>query len=268
MNKIWKIVVSIILSFAMMLAFASCKDVEVNDNEVNDNEQDYIDTQFEEPTEYFAEIIITINPKVKLFVDDDLNVLAVNYMNSDAENAYGDLNLTNIDYQSAIDSIVEKAYEKGYLSNGSTISYEVISDDENTKQYIAYSAQEISKTIVEEKNIDVDVELTDIVLSDEISAEFVQESDKISFECDCNNILTCILSDATQKYVDDNIVPTAEEIDFEKVSRVCGVDAGLGCGAYSCSFTIAQKCKISDLVVTTEKYIGSYDGSSWTITVK
>lgn len=68
---------------------------------------------------------ITINPELNLFADKDGTVLAVEYVNDDAKDAFSDIELTGMDVTDAVKQVVSTSVEKGYLKDGKQITVEM-----------------------------------------------------------------------------------------------------------------------------------------------
>ncbi len=67
-------------------------------------------------------INITINPEINIITDDDGNVVEIEYLNDDAKDAYGSLDLIDMPVGEATELIVEAATEHGYLENGKPVT--------------------------------------------------------------------------------------------------------------------------------------------------
>ncbi len=68
---------------------------------------------------------ITINPELNLFADKGGTVLAVEYVNDDAKDAFSDIELTGMDVTDAVKQVVSTSVEKGYLKDGKQITVEM-----------------------------------------------------------------------------------------------------------------------------------------------
>lgn len=63
------------------------------------------------PEEYAAALIITINPKIKLYVDSDNVVIGVEYMNEDAKVVAAEIELVNHPLEESVEKLVVAATE-------------------------------------------------------------------------------------------------------------------------------------------------------------
>lgn len=112
-------------------------------------------------------ITITINPMVELIIGNDDSVLLVNCLNTDSENAYGNL-VEELVGQSAVDAskkIVETAVDKGYLKEGAacTISCESVwIASENIIPQLGAVEESVADLLVEKGRQDAEVKLKEI----------------------------------------------------------------------------------------------------------
>lgn len=76
--------------------------------------------------DYVMVVQLTINPKMNLYLDVDGGVVDVEYLNEDAQNAFSDIDVTGISLKDAVSMIVDVSADKGYLSEGKTISVDIM----------------------------------------------------------------------------------------------------------------------------------------------
>ena len=76
--------------------------------------------------EYVTKLHITINPDMALYLDEADSVVLVEYLNEDAEKAYAGTDMSGITINEAMDVIVDTAVAGGYLTEGKTISVDVV----------------------------------------------------------------------------------------------------------------------------------------------
>lgn len=80
----------------------------------------------EEPAGDVAAVVrITINPDLELLLDKEAIILAVNYLNQDAEDAFSELELQGTELKDAVSLVVDAAIEKEYLKAGKEIAVEI-----------------------------------------------------------------------------------------------------------------------------------------------
>lgn len=97
----------------------------------------------EQIPDYAAKVQVTINPDMELYVDENYMVVHVEYLNEDAKTAYSDLKLTDEALDATLNKIVTGAVEKGYLTEGKTISVDVTECTESV------SAQDLTTQVEE-----------------------------------------------------------------------------------------------------------------------
>lgn len=69
----------------------------------------------------YTSLLVTINPKVCLYLNQDNTVVAVEYLNRDAKDAYGSEKLVGLDAKEAVKSIVDTAVTKEYLTESNNM---------------------------------------------------------------------------------------------------------------------------------------------------
>lgn len=107
---------------------------------------------FTPPKEYAVALTVTINPEIKLYLDNENKILATEFLNEDAKTAYSDLNLNGLTLDSGISKIVATAIDKKYLKSGADVTVEVtkINDETVTAEKLLDSSKEaVSKTLKE-----------------------------------------------------------------------------------------------------------------------
>lgn len=76
--------------------------------------------------DYVMVVQLTINPKMNLYLDAGGSVVDVEYLNEDALNAFSDLAVVGMNFEDAVSMIVDVSADKGYLTEGKTISVDFI----------------------------------------------------------------------------------------------------------------------------------------------
>ena len=94
---------------------------------------------------YAAVVRITINPDLELFLDKEAKILAVNYLNQDAEDAFSELELQGTELKDAVSLVVDAAIEKEYLKVGKEIAVEISAGEEKVPE--AALTEEITDVI-------------------------------------------------------------------------------------------------------------------------
>lgn len=82
-------------------------------------------TEGEPAGDVAAVVRITINPDLELLLDKEAKILAVNYLNQDAEDAFSELELQGTELKDAVSLVVDAAIEKEYLEAGKEIAVEI-----------------------------------------------------------------------------------------------------------------------------------------------
>ncbi len=80
---------------------------------------------FTAPAEYAAAVVVTINPEARLYLDEDNNILAVEYLNADAKDAYEELALVGTSYTECLEKMVQSAIDKEYLKENKDVTVTV-----------------------------------------------------------------------------------------------------------------------------------------------
>ena len=79
----------------------------------------------QETENYSAAVIISINPRIKLYINSDNVVVGVEFLNKDAEEAFQGVELADLTVEQSISKIVEVTVEKKFLTDGKDISIEI-----------------------------------------------------------------------------------------------------------------------------------------------
>lgn len=103
-------------------------------------------------------LILTINPEIKLYFDDSNKVVAYDFLNDDADAAWGELSIVDADVKDAVLTLITTAEEKGYLSEkNSDIS---ITLDE-TNEELSNELNTIITTYIDESELSLEASLTE-----------------------------------------------------------------------------------------------------------
>ncbi len=75
---------------------------------------------------------LDVNPGLRIYVADDNTVFLLEATNEDGEDIVASLSIEGLDYEVAVDAIIEKIFEKGYLedTNSVLVSYEKMSKED------------------------------------------------------------------------------------------------------------------------------------------
>lgn len=121
---------AILLLACLLLFLPGCGKAESetkpkDETETSESKQDDL-----KDLEYAAILRVKINPEMNLFLDAENQVLAVEYLNDDAKEAFSKLSMKGITLEEAMKQIIATSVEKGYLTDGKTISVDVVESDE------------------------------------------------------------------------------------------------------------------------------------------
>lgn len=175
MKKVLSILLALVLCFSLAVCFTGCKkeDVASTPSEVEV-------VKFEAPTDYASVVQVKINPTVNLYLDKDGNIIAVEYVNKDAKDTYEAIenNLIGASFEVAMDLVVEKAEEKGFLADNKEISIDVIENklEEVKETEILRTAQKTVKQVLDEKKIEITINI--YIGGKDAAAEVKAEDDK------------------------------------------------------------------------------------------
>ena len=138
------------------------------------------------PENYAYSVLVTINPEVKLYMDSDSEILAVEYLNDDAQSAYADNQFIGLTLNDGIALIVETAIDKDYLKSGHDVTIEMdeVKDSTVQQQEILGSAESATLQVLEEKTFTANVvaKTADghLVSPSQTSADSIDETTKPS----------------------------------------------------------------------------------------
>lgn len=127
--------------------------------------------------EYATKLHITINPDMALYLDEADSVVLVEYLNEDAEKAYAGTDMTGININEAMDVIVDTAVAGGYLTEGKTISVDVVEcAEEKAVEELTAQLQTSLQEAAAKKELAITLELkVDGELKTEIQTETAKE---------------------------------------------------------------------------------------------
>jgi len=113
----------------------------------------------EEVLDYAAVFIVSINPKVKIYVDAEGIVLKMEKMNADAAVLLDELEWANKKLEDCFNALLVKAHEKGFLKNNAKVSISVAEVKKDIN--VSDMTQEMEKVTEETcKDININIKLT------------------------------------------------------------------------------------------------------------
>lgn len=103
----------------------SSSEVETSQVDDKETESSVSMEQTEIPDKYAAVVYVTINPELALYLDEDSKVIAAEYLNDDAAEAFSEISLDNLSVEEAMKVVIETAVDKGFLTEGKTVQIDV-----------------------------------------------------------------------------------------------------------------------------------------------
>lgn len=131
---------SVVESFASSETVSDATESSQTDIDATKSSQEDIGATETQP-EYATKLHITINPDMALYLDEADSVVFVEYLNEDAEKAYAGTDMTGVTLNEAIDVIVDIAVTEGYLTEGKTISVDVVECAEEKEEELTTQLQ-------------------------------------------------------------------------------------------------------------------------------
>jgi len=122
-----------------------------------------VDTDFEKPLEYASVLLVTINPQIRLYLDADGKVLAVEAVNEDALAIKDSITFENESVETVVKNIVTAANEKGFITSEATINIELTEskDDSVDKADLLEKAETTVKQTAADLKIEIVVKTED-----------------------------------------------------------------------------------------------------------
>lgn len=129
-----KIAGSFLLILSLLLALAGCDVTDAVPTESTPESSGTEDQQeqFVKPENYAMVVTVTINPQMRLYLNNEGKVLAVEAINQDAAALCENLSLVDESYESVVETIVTKAEEQGYVQKDAVIHVEVTETKEES----------------------------------------------------------------------------------------------------------------------------------------
>lgn len=109
------------------------------------------------PEQYAMTVVITINPQVRLFLDESQNIVGVEYMNEDAKDAFGNLELVGTSMEEGIGQVIEAAIDQQYLTEGKEVDLDVeeVRDESSYSDELCAELEQIVTQTVEPHEMEV-----------------------------------------------------------------------------------------------------------------
>lgn len=98
------------------------------------------------PKNYASVLLVSINPRFKLYLDENNNVLAVEPVNEDAKSFSNNIDFESKSIETVIGNIVEQANKSGFIKENVTVNFEI------TEQKNGISNSDILSKVVSAAN--------------------------------------------------------------------------------------------------------------------
>ena len=137
-------------------------DIAVTATEQTAAAEEQAETVDPETLDYAYRLHITINPEFRLYLDEQSKVVAVTYLNQDAEELFSETFLTGMDLEKAMPVIIQQAVAKEYLADGKNITIDL---EKSTESGQADTVEQVIAAAVtaelKEQGVDAVLELQD-----------------------------------------------------------------------------------------------------------
>ena len=115
------IALMLVLVFVLMISACASKDT-VSDI---DTSAPASSEKFAKPENYATVLLVSINPKFKLYLDETNKVLAVEPVNKDAKSFSKSIDFENKTVETVVENIVEMANKKGFIKEKTVVNFEI-----------------------------------------------------------------------------------------------------------------------------------------------
>ena len=139
---------ALFLTLLLALSLAACDNVDTEERPLAipaEGEQ----AEFVPPVGYDSVILVTINPQIRMYLDAQGNVLAVEAVNKDAKKLLETMELENSHYTDAMEQIVSAANEAGYIHSTTVIHVDIDDDKKNPTVDVSEVEEQIQEILAE-----------------------------------------------------------------------------------------------------------------------
>ena len=155
------------------------------------------ETVFQIPENYAVVITVKINPELRIYLDENANVLAVEPVNEDAQELIAAMQLEGMTFETCMEKMIAHAHEMGYLKEDGTIQVTAEGDEEEFCSQILEKAKISISSVIEKENIKVSDKVLDTLT---ISIEKMNQSTTYTLPSfvnsyDAREVLDTILKD-------------------------------------------------------------------------
>ena len=111
------------------------------------------------PEDYAAAVVITINPQIKLYLNENRMVIGTEYLNEDAKDAFSEVALEGNTLEDSMKLLVDAAVESEYLADGKDVKIEIaeIREESLNSEEICNLMESAAAAAVEEHQIEATV---------------------------------------------------------------------------------------------------------------
>jgi len=162
MKKFLALLMAVILVFSLTACRSGSEDLSNGSVPQQTNTQT---VDFVAPNNYSVVLLASINPQIKLYLDDDGIVLAVEAVNDDAKQIIDSIIYKDTDYQTVIKMFVSVANSNGYIKDNEKIDFEIIEvkNQNIDTNAILSNAATAAATAADELKIILDTKIIDNV---------------------------------------------------------------------------------------------------------
>lgn len=170
-----KKLIALMLVIAFVFTLSAC-----NDKNTASNPDTNVSTgseTFVKPENYASVLLVSINPQLKLYLDENNNVLAVEPVNEDAKSFSKSIDFKNKSIETVIGNIVEQANEKGFIKENVTVNFEIAEQKEeiNNSDILSKAVSAANKKATELKiEIKAEIKESDNSQTTETNSENTQ----------------------------------------------------------------------------------------------
>ena len=153
----------LILLFTLLLLVGCGQKTDENINTDNSETENTVNTDVEEEEKELdlslcETLVLTINPEIKLYFDEDQKVVAYDYLNDDAQTAWDGLTIVGSDVKDVVLTLITTAEEKGYLSeDNSDISITL----DKANEELSTELNTIITSYIDESELTLEASLTE-----------------------------------------------------------------------------------------------------------
>lgn len=115
------------------------------------------------PETYAFSCTVTINPEIKLYLNQKNEIVGFEYLNEDAKDAYQKLSLKGLTVEAGVKEMILAALEKGYLDTNKKVSIAIaeVKDTSCDTQAVCGKIKEAAQEAIAEEKIEAELEIAD-----------------------------------------------------------------------------------------------------------